>query len=94
MLWKAGTKVGVNVRAEGRIDANPGLQVPCSPASSLERETGIEPATASLGFLSLITRHVTSPSEFIAYGYPHDPRVSRLVTPSHAIWAASGGSSR
>ena len=33
----------------GSIDTNAGLQVPCNPASSLERATGIEPATSSLG---------------------------------------------
>ena len=33
----------------GSIHANAGLQVPCNPASSLERATGIEPATSSLG---------------------------------------------
>ena len=34
---------------KGSIHANAGLQVPCNPASSLERATGIEPATSSLG---------------------------------------------
>ena len=34
---------------KGSIDASAGLQVPCNPASSLERATGIEPATSSLG---------------------------------------------
>ena len=34
---------------KGSIDENAGLQVPCNPASSLERATGIEPATSSLG---------------------------------------------
>ena len=34
---------------KGSMDANAGLQVPCNPASSLERATGIEPATSSLG---------------------------------------------
>src|SRR5262249_32022592 len=34
---------------KGSIDANAGLQVICNPASSLERATGIEPATSSLG---------------------------------------------
>jgi len=33
---------------KGSIDASAGLQVPCNPASSLERATGIEPATSSL----------------------------------------------
>ena len=34
---------------KGSIEADAGLQVPCNPASSLERATGIEPATSSLG---------------------------------------------
>ena len=58
-------------RPKGSSDANAGLQAPCNPASSLERATGIEPATSSLGislplangwhFLSLpiICRHAT-----------------------------------
>jgi hypothetical protein len=31
------------------IDTNAGLQGPCNPASPLERATGIDPATSSLG---------------------------------------------
>jgi len=34
---------------KGSIDANAGLHVRCNPASTLERATGIEPATSSLG---------------------------------------------
>jgi hypothetical protein len=37
---------------KGSIDTSAGLQVPCNPASSLERATGIEPATSSLGISS------------------------------------------
>jgi hypothetical protein len=36
-------------RHKGSSNANAGLQVRCNPASSLERATGIEPATSSLG---------------------------------------------
>ena len=44
---------------KGSIDTNAGLQVPCNPASSLERATGIEPATSSLG-ISFPPPHVMS----------------------------------
>ena len=33
---------------KGSIDANAGPQVPCNPASSLERAIGVEPATSNL----------------------------------------------
>jgi hypothetical protein len=70
---------------KGSIDANAGPQVPCNPASSLERATGIEPATSSLGisFRSLTECH------FITSSHPVGPGFSRFVIPSHAIWAAS-----
>jgi hypothetical protein len=47
--WKREAKLAVNTATKGSVDANAGLQVPCNPASSLERATGIEPATSSLG---------------------------------------------
>src|SRR5262249_24975829 len=34
---------------KGSSDANAGLQGPCTPGSAMERATGIEPATSSLG---------------------------------------------
>ena len=74
----------------GSIDANAGLQVPCNPASSLERATGIEPATSSLG-ISFRWSHELSLPIRIHHLRPHGPGLgfSRFVIPSHAIWAAS-----
>ena len=47
--WKALGKPRCERAHKGSIDADAGLPVPCNPASSLERATGIAPATSSLG---------------------------------------------
>ena len=70
-------------RHKGSSDANAGLQVPCSPASSLERVTGIEPEMFSLGnLLSATSRHVTCHQNSSPWATAPTPR-------SHVTWAAS-----
>jgi hypothetical protein len=74
---------------KGSVDANAGLQVRCNPASSLERATGIEPATSSLGISlpPIISSHLPSfsaTSGFPTCLGPHSFSLRLTITGQHS----------
>ena len=98
--WDPVGSVG-DIRCErthkGSIDANAGLQVPCNPASSLERATGIEPATSSLGswILPLNDAPISRLGLYaVARGFPvskRKPGIEQGVRPAEVLQALLAG---